>query len=255
MKHADAGPSPIPWRARMLRAPVATGLARAAAVPAAPALAQPPAYADPQAGRHYDLGAVVDVRRAAPGGLRVMAVTPGGTADRIGLRAGDMLQSINQQSLTGDARPAPVLEQAIRAGGGALRVELLRAGRPLSLSGSLDPRRPAAGAGCGQLSDRLDGLPATSHVRRIDITQIEGHGTPAAPSTRYPVAAGTRVVIVREHVPQPPQRPLSTYASKAMVLDVEADATYFIGARPIAGDGTGDAWQPFVWQTLKEPCR
>jgi hypothetical protein len=65
------------------------------------------------------------------------------------------------------------------------------------------------------------------------------------------VAAGTRVVIVREHVPQPPQRPLSTYASKAFVLDIRPDETYYVGARPRAG---GVTWDPFVWQTLRESC-
>ena len=220
-----------------------------AAVPAADA-----ATADADAVPTYELGAVVDVRRADPAGLRVMAVTPGGAADRIGLRAGDMLQALNGRPLAGQPRPAPALAEALRAGGGTLQVELLRAGRSLSLSGAVDLRRAPAG-GCGQLTERLDGLPQASSVRRVDITQIEGRRPPTAPAPRYPVAIGTRVVIVREHVPQPPQRPLSTYASKAFVLDIEPDTTYYVGARPLGGNAVDGAWEPFVWQTTREACR
>ena len=62
--------------------------------------------------------------------------------------------------------------------------------------------------------------------------------------------AGTRAIITRERVPQPAKRPLSSYQSKAFVLDVEPDTTYYVGAKPVAGAG----WVPFVWQSLKEAC-
>ncbi|MBO9716635.1 MAG: PDZ domain-containing protein [Pseudoxanthomonas sp.] len=214
------------------------------------------AAAQPRSGRApagYELDAVVDVRRASAEGPRVMAVTPGGAADRMGLRAGDRLQSVNGRALAGAERPAPLLDEALRAGGGRLRVEVLRGTQPLSLSGTLEPGRSAGGGGCGQLTDRLDGLPAVANVRPVDIVQVEGLRAPVAAAARHPVAAGTRVVIVREHVPAAPSRPLSTFASKALVLDVEADSTYFLGARPLAGGGA-DGWEPFVWQTLREPC-
>ncbi|KAF1693778.1 PDZ domain-containing protein [Pseudoxanthomonas daejeonensis] len=202
----------------------------------------------------YELGAVVDVRRASPLGLRVMAVTPGGAADHIGLRAGDMLQSVNGHRLDGDTRPATALAAALQAGAGALRIQGRRDGKPLTLSGSMALPGIGTSAGCGQLTSQLDGLPANSNVRRVDITQIEGRRALATGAPRHPVAAGTRVVILREHVPQPPARALSSYASKAFVLDIEPDTTYYVGARPLAGSPTG-AWEPFVWQTLPEACR
>ena len=63
-------------------------------------------------------------------------------------------------------------------------------------------------------------------------------------------ARRTRAIITRERVPQPAKRPLSSYQSKAFVLDVEPDTTYYVGAKPVAGAG----WVPFVWQSLKEAC-
>lgn len=258
MKHATM---PRPHRAaaggcRGIRRAMGIALAALAALIATPCMADPrgEAVADSAATHAYELGAVVDVRRASPLGLRVMAVTPGGAADRVGLRAGDMLQSVNGHRLDGDGRPAPALAQALQAGGGALQVQALRAGQPLSLSGSMGLRSAGATAGCGQLTSQLDGLPGTSHVRKVDITQVEGRRAPLADAPRHPVAAGTRVVIVREHVPRSPPRPLSSYASKAFVLDVEPDTTYYVGARPLAANANG-AWEPFVWQTLAEPCR
>jgi membrane-associated protease RseP (regulator of RpoE activity) len=221
------------------------------------AIASVPAAAQIAATRgDVELGAVVDVRRADPGGLRVMAVTPGGAADRIGLRAGDRLQTLNGQRLAGTSEPAPALAQALRASGGTLQFELLRDGKPVRLSGPVDLRTLPAGAGCGQVTDLLDGLPAASNVRRVDITQIEGRNTAPAAAARHPVASGTRVLIVREHVPAqpPPQRPLSSYARKAFLLEIEPDTTYHIGARPLSGNGAEGAWQPFVWQATREGC-
>src|SRR5947209_9186741 len=56
---------------------------------------------DEPAQRVSDLGLLVDSTSAetARDGLRVIATTPGGNADRLGLRAGDRLIGINGHSL------------------------------------------------------------------------------------------------------------------------------------------------------------
>ena len=214
---------------------------------AAHATDQPARRATPVA---FDLGAVIDVRRPDPAGLRVLAVTPGAAAERAGLRAGDRLQSINGQALAGVAQPAQVLNRALGTGNGELDVELVRDGQPMRITGTVDLRRAPAGASCGQVIGTIDGLPANSDVRAVDITQIEGRSVPLPTAQRHAVAAGTRVIITREHIPQPAPRPLSSYQSKAFVLDIEPGTTYYVGAKPVAGAG----WVPFVWQSLKETC-
>ena len=198
----------------------------------------------------FDLGAVIDVRRSDPVGLRVLAVTPGAAAERAGLRAGDRLQSINGQALAGVARPAEALSRALAAGNGGLDVELVRGGQAIRITGTADPRRAPAGTRCGKVVATIEGLPASSDVRALDITQIEGRSVPLPGGQRHAVPAGTRAIITRERVPQPATRPLSTYQSKAFVLEIEPDTTYYVGAKPVAGAG----WVPFVWQSLKEAC-
>lgn len=198
----------------------------------------------------FELGAVVDVRRPSDAGLRVLAVSPGGAADRIGMRAGDLLQEINGQPLAGVPRPAPALAQSLDAGAGTLEVLLVRAGERLTLTGPADIRGRDGGA-CGQITALFDGLQVPAILRKVDITQIEGRAPSPAATSKYALPAGPRVVIVREHLPQPASRPLSTFASKAFVIDVAADTTHYIGAMPAAGGG----WVPYVWQSSRESCR
>lgn len=230
-----------------------TGLSRACLLAllcgpvATHAMAQTARHATPAA---FDLGAVIDVRRSDPAGLRVLAVTPGAAAERAGLRAGDRLQSINGQALAGVARPAEALNRALASGNGELDVELVRDGQSMRIAGTADLRRAPAGSRCGKIVGSIEGLPANSVVRAVDITQIEGRSVPLPAGQRHPVPVGTRAIITREHVPQLAPRPLSSYQSKAFVLDIEPDTTYYVGAKPVAGAG----WVPFVWQSLKEAC-
>lgn len=231
-----------------------TGAGRRAAFMLAGLLALMFAAAAPkvaaQEARGFELGAVVDVRRPSDTGLRVLAVSPGGAADRIGLRAGDLLQEINGQPLAGAPRPAAALGQALDAAGGRLEVLLMRAGQPLRLSGPADVRGHAGGK-CGQVTALFDGLQVPAALRKVDITQIEGRAPLPADASRYALPAGPRVVIVREHVPRSTPRPLSSFASRALVINVEPDTTHYIGAMPAAGGG----WVPWVWQSSPEPCR
>lgn len=232
------------WRAGLSKACL---LALLCATVANQAMAQAARHATAAA---FDLGAVIDVRRSDPAGLRVLAVTPGAAAERAGLRAGDRVQAVNGQALAGVARPAEALNRALAAGNGGLDVELVREGQPIRITGTADLRRAPAGARCGKVVGTTEGLPASSDVRPVDITQIEGRSVPLPAGQRHAVPAGTRAIITREHIPQPAPRPLSTYQSKAFVLEIEPDTTYYVGAKPVAGAG----WVPFVWQSLKEAC-
>ncbi len=69
------------------------------------------------------------------GGLRVVRVAPGGTADQLGLRAGDQVIAL-------DATEVPTTERFASALGGLrpgdpLRITATRAGAPLALSGTV----------------------------------------------------------------------------------------------------------------------
>jgi len=69
------------------------------------------------------------------GGLRVVRVAPGGTADQLGLRTGDLVTAL-------DATQVPTSERFATALGGLrpgdpLRITATRAGAPLALSGTV----------------------------------------------------------------------------------------------------------------------
>lgn len=225
--------------------------------------------------RHgYELGAVVDVRRASADGLRVLAVTPGGAAERLGLRAEDRLQSVNGETLAGVADPAAVLARAVDAGAGKLRVQVLRAGKPLQLSGDADPRVAAAAQGCGFVTT-LGPTPRNSrNIHEAEITMIDGRSTPLFPVNRHQLAAGHHALVVAERIE--PHRLNSVQLQqisllkrresvrgfyKALVIDIKPDTAYSIGARLIPDRLDSDGiranayWEPVVFEERTVRCR
>ena len=84
-----------------------------------------------------NLGLLVDSKGGAGDGLHVLAVTPGGNAERMGLRAGDVLVALNGASLA-SADSAATLRQTVDAlpDGGRLDFNVRRDGRTESLGGA-----------------------------------------------------------------------------------------------------------------------
>lgn len=235
-------------------------LLAALCLPWAPGVLAQPAPPATQAPRDaFELGAVVDVRRPQAEGLRVMAVTPGGAADRLGLRAGDRLLSLNGQALAGVDAPREALARALQAGDGRLQVRVRRDGEELDLAGTADLQRATGSAQCGLVATYRPGGTLPAGLLAVDIVQVEGRGVPADGSEPYRLPPGPRVVIVREHVPPAAQRSraLNSYASRAVVIDVAADTRYLLAGRTHGPTASGDApvWQPVVVQARSEPCR
>src|SRR5690606_5339849 len=63
----------------------------------------------PRAGVRVDLGAVLDFCRVDVEGVTVLAVTPGGAAERLGLLAGDRIVSAKGRLLSDGGRRSAVL--------------------------------------------------------------------------------------------------------------------------------------------------
>ena len=145
----------------------------------------------PQPGQaRYELGAVVDVRRASANGVTILAVTPGGAADRVGLQAGDQLRVVNGRRLDDTPKPSSTLEGALQEGNGTLQVEAMRDGKPLVLSGRADIATTQANLqggvkSCGYVSSQAGVVPRSQDVFLADITQIDGRSTPLRPEYRH----------------------------------------------------------------------
>lgn len=221
----------------------------------------------------YELGAVVDVRRASVDGVTVLAITPGGAADRLGLRPGDQLRAINGRRLDDIVKPGSTLESALQQSSGVLRVEAMRNGNPLVLSGRADTvsSTPREGS-CGRVSARAGVVPRREYIFVADITQVDGRSTPLYPEYRHKVSVGNHVLVVRDFID--PKRLNSAQivqiakmkkfayarAYKSIVVNVEPGMSYYIGARLLRDKLDTQSirdnayWEPVVWKKVAEAC-
>ncbi len=223
----------------------------------------------------HELGAVVDVRQANRNGIAVLAITPGGAADRMGLRVGDRLLAINGRRLDGTQKPSSTLEGALQENGGALQVEATRNGKPLALSGRADVVRPAVSGNstsCGYVSTQAGVVPRTQRIFHADITQIDGRSTPIQPTYRHRASAGKHVLVVRELIDSnylnsaqlnqiaKMKKFAFARAYKSFVIEVKPNMSYRIGARLLKDkldtqSIRGNAyWEPVVWEVVPEAC-
>jgi general secretion pathway protein C len=70
---------------------------------------------------------------APQGGLMLREVRPGGLYEKLGLRPGDVLKTVNGQTLENLEQAQQLYHQFIEAGQKTIELEIMRAGRPLSL--------------------------------------------------------------------------------------------------------------------------
>lgn len=244
--------------------------------------------------RVADLGLLVDSARADADGLRVLAVTPGGGAERIGLRAGDSLLALNGTSLA-RADGGATLRDTVDAlpDGSTLAFYVQRDGNAQTLSGplrsiELPPMRLTVGGGtqlaaaaprgrvtdagddvaggCGRIGD-FDTAPRQQQLHAAKIISIDG-GTPGPDGSKsYRVAAGTHEVKVAEDIES---RYLSfsdrarssgpaTRRYKTLSVDVAPGTTTLIAARLIpeqrSNPTDGAYWEPVAWKQVEEACR
>jgi hypothetical protein len=194
---------------------------------------------DAPAQKVSNLGLLVDSKNSGSDGLRVLAVTPGGNAERIGLRAGDTLVALNGTSLAA-ADGAGTLRRTVDTlpDGGRLDFDVRRDGHtqslggasasmylpamhlsvgsgtalasnvdagsaaPLAAPGSSSYRAanpPAAVDGCGRISD-FDVAPRAQELHAARIITIDGVTPGPSGSKSYRVPAGQHVVRVGEKI-------------------------------------------------------
>lgn len=224
------------------------------------------------------LGIVADGRNSAGNGVLVRAVTPGGTAERLGVRAGDRLVSVNGERLDGARSPDALLSGMLPGGDGEVRLELLRDGHGVSLAGPAGQREGGweapgdAVEGCGWVSTVGVQPRVSRQVFPAVITQINGRSTPLDVQNRHQVPAGPNVLVVQEFIDrhrisyadaQRIQRMQSrerARAYKVLVVDVEPGVRYSVGAELLSDKLDPESiranayWQPVVWESRPEPC-
>jgi hypothetical protein len=225
---------------------------------------------DAPAQRVSNLGLLVDSAHAHPDGLHVLGVTPGGGAERIGLRSGDVLVALNGASLANNANAAADLRRSVDGlpNGSRLALDVRRDGRVLAMTGALSsiylpamhltigsggpPASStgsataatataggvAAAAACGRISD-FDVAPRQQQLHAAKIMSIDGV-TPGPTGTRsYRVEAGQHVLKVAERIESRylgfndrlRNSGMASEHYKTLTVDVAPDTTSLIAAR------------------------
>ncbi len=185
-----------------------------------------------------NLGLLVDSKGGAADGLHVLAVTPGGNAERMGLRAGDVLVALNGTQLS-SADGASTLRNTVDSlpDGGRLDFNVRRDGRTTTIGGAAtsmylpamhlsvgsgtalasnagdsgaraaaDSRPGAYGngptdtsQGCGRIND-FDVAPRGQRLHKATIIAIDNHAPGPHGSQSYQVSAGPHTLKVAENI-------------------------------------------------------
>lgn len=98
---------------------------------------QQPLTIERKARVRYELGAVVGLQ---PGVEEppIVAITPGGQAERMGLRVGDRILSINDVNLASSDEPGAEFARAVSQAGGRISLRLRRGERVLEIAGQAE---------------------------------------------------------------------------------------------------------------------
>ena len=243
--------------------------------------------------RVTDLGVLVDSSGDASGGLHVLGVTPGSSAERMDLRAGDVLKRVNGSPLDGTGAAATAkLRASVDSvpNGGSLAFEFNRGGRSQTVSGVLTSvyvpamrlhvgdsvqlasngsGAAAMGAqpatGCGRISD-FDVAPRQQQLHAAKIIAIDGQAPGPSGARSFRVTAGQHVVTVFNLI-ESKYLPFNDVARnggltashyKNLDVDVRPDTTTLVAARLNSDkrdEWLHDAyWDPVAWKQLAEPC-
>jgi PDZ domain-containing protein len=185
-----------------------------------------------------NLGLLVDSKGGSGDGLHVLAVTPGGNAERMGLRAGDVLVALNGTQLTAADGAATLRNtvdtlgdgsrldfnvrrdgRATTIGGAATSTYLpamhlsVGSGTALASNGDAGSARAAAGSaqgayghgpadtsqGCGRIND-FDVAPRGQRLHKATIIAIDNHTPGPHGSQSYQVSTGPHTLKVAEHI-------------------------------------------------------
>lgn len=245
---------------------------------------------DEPARRVNDLGLLVDSSSAdrARDGLRVLAVTPGGTAERLGVRGGDLLVSVNAQSLaglgadaSGQAQAARVLRDNVSAvpDGDALKLGVRRNDRTFAVSGPVaSVHVPAvrltvgaaanAGGGtasaCGRISVFGD-APRSQDLHAAKLVTVDGRLPGPTDAAAFRLDPGEHTLTVSEGIESrylsfnERLRNAQSNRYKTLTIRVEPGTTYFLAARlnkdKVSEWKDGAYWDPVIWKEVAESCR
>jgi hypothetical protein len=250
-------------------------------------------HIDEPAQRSVNLGLLVDATSAANArdGLRVLGVTPGSTAEQLGIRPGDAIVAVNGRSLrelgaddSGRALAAATLKSSVDAlpADANVQLDVRRSGTQLALNGPLqsvqlpalrvvlgaavtaavDSPSAAAATGCGRLS-LLDLAPRQQQLYGAVILLVDGKSPGPSGAASYRVDAGTHELLVAERIPTKVMGmgefpSLRRNKPKPLTVTVQPNTTVMIAAHfnedHAVELNSGGYWDPVAWKEVAETC-
>ena len=227
----------------------------------------------------------------ARNGLRVLAATPGGIADQLGLRPGDLIVDVNGTSLrdlgadaNGRALAASTFNTRVAnlPQSEPLRLSVVRDGISLAMNAPLHARAGAdamvlaaansdeghadsmvVAEGCGRIST-FDVAPRNKHQYHARVVLLDGSTPGPTGQQNYRVKTGVHELLVAEDIPTlemgvGEMASLRRHTQKKLTVTVRANTTYMVGAQlhpDKAGEiNSGAYWDPVVWREISETCR
>lgn len=241
--------------------------------------------------RSNNLGLLLDSSSAtANNGVHVLGVTPGGSAERMGVRSGDVVTAVNANSLqhlgvdTSNHALAPnILKNSVDQlkDGEPLHLDVLRDGKLVTLNAPVQTlylpamrlqlgatallaasvsARPEATASCGRIS-QFDVAPRQQHLHGAVLMRIDGKLPGPHGQQTFQVATGQHTIEVAEaienrYLPFNDQIRSANRRYKMLTLDVAANTTYLIAARLNPGKRSDPKafWDPVMWKQNSETC-
>jgi len=246
---------------------------------------------DAPAQRVSNLGLLVDSARDDRDGVHVLAITPGGAAEKMGLRSGDVLVAVNGAALANTDGAAAALRRSVDQlpDGAQLAFDVQRDGRRQTLAGTPSSvylpamhltvgdgaqvaaaggggSMPASAGGCGRVSD-FDVAPRGDHLHAAKIISIDGVSPGPTGTRAYRVSAGRHAIKVTEQIEgrylsfndRARNSAIGNDRYKTLDVDVPPDTTVLIAARLNEDKRNewkdGAYWDPVAWKQTTESCR
>ncbi len=247
---------------------------------------------DAPAQRVSNLGLLVDSARDDRDGVHVLAITPGGAAEKMGLRSGDVLVAVNGTALADTDGAATALRRSVDQlpDGAQLAFDVQRDGRRQTLAGTPSSvylpamhltvgdgaqvaaggggggTTPASTGGCGRVSD-FDVAPRGDHLHAAKIISIDGVSPGPTGTRAYRVSAGRHAIKVTEQIEgrylsfndRARNSAIGNDRYKTLDVDVPPDTTVLIAARLNEDKRNewkdGAYWDPVAWKQTTESCR
>ncbi|AOE49977.1 hypothetical protein [Kangiella sediminilitoris] len=198
----------------------------------------------------------------------VLSVVSGSNADRMGFEIGDIIQGI---AVNGELFEQQLSSLQLKTGD-ELKFNIVRKGSALVLSSTIDSREVPSwhfsikneqdNNSCGYVTFLINPS-EVSEIYRVDATKLNGE-TVSPYKVNYELEPGTHKFKLYDHIPVnkitpivSKRRPFSR-KSKTLVLKVEANKRYFLGAQYNRTDRykihKGLYWEPIVTKVENAEC-